>query len=76
MKLTLSFLFNNIEQNKLFLFNNNEKNYMCMCVIEFMLSEDTLKEILLRQRDTMLKKDYGVERDLLKNIEKKLLCLT
>jgi len=50
----------------------SEKNYMYMCVIGFMLSEDEIKEILLRQRDTILKKNYGVERDLLKNIEKKL----
>jgi predicted AAA+ superfamily ATPase len=37
-----------------------------------MLSEDEIKEILLRQRDTILKKNYGIERDLLKTIEKKL----
>jgi len=50
----------------------SEKNYMCMCVSWLMLSDDELKEILLRQRDTILKKGYGVERDLLKSIEKKL----
>jgi predicted AAA+ superfamily ATPase len=37
-----------------------------------MLSEDKIKEILIRQRDVILKKDYGVERDLLREIEKKL----
>ena len=37
-----------------------------------MLSEDEIKEILIRQRDTVLKKDYGVERSLLKEVEKKL----
>jgi len=37
-----------------------------------MLSEDEIKEILIRQRDNILKKDYGIERDLLKKIEKKL----
>jgi predicted AAA+ superfamily ATPase len=37
-----------------------------------MLSEDEIKEILIRQRDIILKKDYGVERDLLREIEKKL----
>jgi len=38
----------------------------------FMRSEDEIKEILLRQRDIFLKKNFGVERDLLKEIEKKL----
>lgn len=37
-----------------------------------MLSEDEIKEILIRQRDIILKKDYGVERDLIREIEKKL----
>jgi predicted AAA+ superfamily ATPase len=37
-----------------------------------MLSEDEIKEILIRQRDIILNKDYGVERDLLREIEKKL----
>ena len=32
-----------------------------------MLSEDEIKEILIRQRDVLLKKDYGIERTLLKD---------
>ncbi len=37
-----------------------------------MLSEDEIKEILIRQRDIILKKEYGVERDVLSEIGKKL----
>ena len=38
-----------------------------------MFSEDEIKEILVRQRDVILKKDYGIERTLLKEIKEKLL---
>lgn len=38
-----------------------------------MLSDDEIKEILIRQREIILKKDYGVERVLLKEVEKRLL---
>ncbi|MCL2287822.1 MAG: ATP-binding protein [Candidatus Bathyarchaeota archaeon] len=46
-----------------------------ICVHElfvFMLSDAELKEILIRQRDNLLKKNYGVERDVLKGIKQKL----
>ncbi|MEK6913095.1 MAG: ATP-binding protein [Nanoarchaeota archaeon] len=37
-----------------------------------MLSEDKIKEILIIQRETILKKKYGVERTVLKEVESKL----
>ncbi len=37
-----------------------------------MLSEDEIKEILIRQRETILKKNYGVERTILKEVESKV----
>ena len=37
-----------------------------------MLSENEIKEILVRQREIMLNKDYGVERDVLKEVESKV----
>ncbi len=36
-----------------------------------MLSDEEIKEILIKQRETILKKDYGVERSVLKEIESK-----
>jgi len=46
-----------------------------ICVHElfvFMLSDAELKEILIRQRDNLLKKNYGVERDVLKGYQTKV----
>ena len=37
-----------------------------------MLSEAEIKEIVVRQRETILNKKYGVERDVLKNVESKI----
>ena len=37
-----------------------------------MLSEDEIKEILVRQRETILKKKYGIEREALKEVEHKI----
>ena len=37
-----------------------------------MLSETEIKEILVRQRETILNKKYGVERSILKEVESKL----
>ena len=37
-----------------------------------MLSEAEIKEILVRQRETILNKEYGVEREVLKKIESKI----
>ncbi len=37
-----------------------------------MLSESEIKEILVRQRETILSKKYGVEREVLKEVESKL----
>ncbi|MBI4139963.1 ATP-binding protein [Candidatus Woesearchaeota archaeon] len=37
-----------------------------------MLSETEIKEILVRQRETILNKKYGVERTILKEVESKL----
>ncbi|MEK6848433.1 MAG: ATP-binding protein [Nanoarchaeota archaeon] len=36
-----------------------------------MLSEDEIKEILVKQRETILKKNYGIEREILKEVEAK-----
>jgi predicted AAA+ superfamily ATPase len=36
-----------------------------------MLSEDEIKEILVRQKETILKKKYGIERAVLKEVESK-----
>ena len=37
-----------------------------------MLSEDEIKEILVRQRETILKKKYGIEREVLNEVESKI----
>ena len=37
-----------------------------------MLSEEQIKEILIRQRETILNKGYGVERTVLKEVESKI----
>ena len=37
-----------------------------------MLSEDQIKEILVKQRETILNKKYGIERTILKEIESKI----
>lgn len=37
-----------------------------------MLSEDQLKEILVKQREIILNKEYGIERTILKEIESKI----
>jgi len=37
-----------------------------------MLSEDQIKEILVNQRETILRKEFGIERSVLKDLEVKL----
>ena len=37
-----------------------------------MLFEEEIREILVRQRETLLKKNYGVERTILKEVESKI----
>ena len=37
-----------------------------------MLSENEIKGILIRQRETILKKNPGIERELLKEVESKV----
>lgn len=37
-----------------------------------MLSESEIKEILVKQRETILNKRYGIERDVLKEVESKI----
>ncbi|MBI1972936.1 AAA family ATPase, partial [Candidatus Woesearchaeota archaeon] len=37
-----------------------------------MLSEEQIKEVLIRQREIILSKEYGVERTALKEIEAKI----
>jgi len=37
-----------------------------------MIAEDEIREILVKQRETILKKDYGIERTIFQEIEAKL----
>src|SRR3989344_7118381 len=41
-------------------------------VIFYMLSEEQIKEILVKQREIILNKKFGIERTILKKIESKL----
>jgi uncharacterized protein len=54
------------------LFNENEKIYKASFLGLFMLSQEELKEIIIRQRENLLKKDYGIEREVLKVVEQKM----
>jgi len=72
MKAFTLILFNGIEQKVPFLFNGNEKTYKSPFCYTRMLSESEIKEILARQRDTILNKKYGIEREVLKEVESKI----
>jgi predicted AAA+ superfamily ATPase len=37
-----------------------------------MLSEEQIKEILVRQKETILNKPFGIERTILKEVESKI----
>jgi len=64
-------LCNHNEQKVLILCNDNDKIYKARIANIFMLSENEIKEILVRQREIILNKDYGVERAILKEVEAK-----
>ncbi len=51
--------------------NNNEKIYKSPFQYIIMLSEAEIKEILVRQRETILNKKYGIERTVLREVESK-----
>jgi len=49
------------------------KTFINKCdFLSFMLSETEIKEILVKQRETILNKKYGIERAVLKEVEPKL----
>jgi len=59
-------------QKEIFLFIAIEKIYKLYLYCFSMLSEEQIKEILIKQRETILNKKFGVERTLLKEIESKI----
>ncbi len=44
----------------------------CFVHYSSMLSKERLKQVLAEQRDSILKRDFGIERELLKEIESKI----
>jgi len=64
-------LCNSIEQNVPILCNDSEKIYKGEISDISMLSENEIKEILVRQRDIILNKNFGVERTILTEVESK-----
>ena len=71
-KIAFIILFNRIAQKVPILCNGNDKIYKVNISNISMLSEDEIKEILIKQRETILKKNYGVERSVLKEVESKI----
>ena len=69
LKLTL---FNIIAQKVYILFNGNDNIYKLHFCYFNMLSEEQIKEILIKQRETILNKKFGIERTILKEIESKI----
>jgi len=67
----MNILCNNNEQNIIILCNNNEKIYKLYFYYINMLSEVEIREILVRQRETILNKKSGVERIVLGEVESK-----
>ena len=67
-----SILFIFSEQKVTILCNSNEKIYKPRFCYIIMLSETEIKEILVRQKETILNKKYGIERAVLKEIEFKI----
>ncbi len=65
-------MFIHSEQKCTILCNHNEKIYKPYFHNIFMLSEEELKEILVRQKEVILNKKYGIERTVLKEIESKI----
>jgi len=54
------------------LYNINAKIYKSLFRYISMLSESEIKEILVRQRETILNKRYGIEREVLREVESKI----
>jgi len=65
-------LFNQNEQKLVILCNGNEKVYKPQFCCISMLSETEIKEIIARQRETILNKKYGIERGVLREVESKI----
>ncbi len=61
-----------IAQKALFLCNGNENIYKLHFCYFCMLSEEQIKEILVKQREVILNKKFGIERTILKEIESKI----
>lgn len=54
------------------MYNINAKIYKSLFRYISMLSESEIKEILVRQRETILNKRYGIEREVLREVESKI----
>ena len=65
-------MFNQNEQKLVILCNGNEKVYKPQFCCISMLSETEIKEIIARQRETILNKKYGIERGVLREVESKI----